>query len=55
MAKKSVLHPPDRTVRPQPRLQHPRLPHPSWRQAVAGEQAETRTMSVDDFWRRIGL
>jgi len=50
MAKKSVLLPPDRTVRPQPRL-----PHPSWRQAVAGEQTETRTLSVDDFWRRIGL
>ena len=50
MAKKSVLLPSDRTDRPLPRL-----PHPSWRQAVAGGQSERRDLSADDFWSRLGL
>jgi hypothetical protein len=33
----------------------PRLPHPSWRQAVAGSAAKQRPLSADDFWTRLGL
>lgn len=33
----------------------PRLPHPSWRQALAGADSERRTLSADDFWSRLGV
>jgi hypothetical protein len=33
----------------------PRLPHPSWRRAVAGGDIDHRGLSADDFWRRLGL
>ena len=33
----------------------PRLPHPSWRRALAGGDYERRGLSADDFWSRLGL
>ncbi|EGD57380.1 hypothetical protein Y88_3689 [Novosphingobium nitrogenifigens DSM 19370] len=35
----------------------PRLPHPSWRMAAAGEaaRAERVAVSAEDFWNRLGL
>lgn len=42
---------------PRPTRGHvPRLPHPSWRRAVAGDAPPTGGIaSAQDFWERLGL
>jgi hypothetical protein len=50
MSKKNALIRRPQVVRPLPRL-----PHPSWRQALVGGDDERSNVSADDFWSRLGL